>query len=73
MAAAGADPLLHYLRFGIYEGRAAIAEPLFDADGAANGVNQHTAAATAVGVTFSWGGFISPNLGVWSRRVVTLS
>lgn len=62
VAAAGVDPLAHYLHYGQFEGRAAIAAPLFDADAAGNTVGGHALAGTATGVTFSWGGFVSPNL-----------
>src|SRR5262249_24376407 len=62
VAAAHVDPLEHYLRFGINEGRAIYAAPILDNNAAVNGVVEGAAAGTLVGVTVSWANWISPNL-----------
>src|SRR6185503_4607425 len=62
VAAAGVDPLAHFLTYGINEGRVAFPEPIFDTNGAADTVLEGAAAGTGVGITASWGNWISPAL-----------
>ena len=62
VAAAHVDPLEHYLSHGIAEGRVAFQEPVRDADAVANALAEGASAGSQVGVTASWGGWISPNL-----------
>jgi|GEM_PF-3000612 len=62
VAAAHVDPLMHFLRFGIFEGRQAYADPISDTNAATNIALEGATNGTAVGLTASWGGWISPAL-----------
>jgi VCBS repeat-containing protein len=62
VAAAHVDPLFHYLHFGIQEGRAAIPSAVTDTNAVANSIIEGAASGSAVGLTVSWGGWVSPAL-----------
>jgi hypothetical protein len=62
VAAANINPLKHFLVYGIQEGRQAFPSALFDKQVAADSVLEGAATGTQVGVTATWGGWISPTL-----------
>ena len=57
MKAAGVNPLIHYLTFGVNEGRVAFPEDLSDTNGADNRVDLNATVGTSAGVNTTWGGW----------------
>src|SRR5262249_20552720 len=62
VAAAGVNPLEHYLQSGQFEGRVAYALPLFDESAVADSLPEGAPVGTFSGIDASWGDAVSPNL-----------